>query len=57
MSSQESYLTPEGLENVQFELEHLRSVRRREVAGGLRRAAEVGGTVDNGEYDLSLIHI
>ena len=51
MSSQECYLTPEGLENVQFELEHLRSVRRREVAGGLRRAAEVGGTVDNGEYD------
>ena len=51
MSSQEAYLTPEGLDRVRFELEHLRTVRRREVADGLRSAAEVGGTVDNAEYD------
>ena len=51
MSSQEAYLTPEGLDSVRFELEHLRTVRRRGVADGLRSAAEVGGTVDNAEYD------
>ena len=51
MSSQEAYLTTEGLDRVRFELEHLRTVRRREVADGLRSAAEVGGTVDNAEYD------
>ena len=51
MSSQEAYLTPEGLDSVRFELEHFRTVRRRKVADGLRSAAEVGGTVDNAEYD------
>lgn len=51
MSDQEAYLTPEGAGNVRSELEHLRSVRRREVAEGLRKAAEVGGTVDNAGYD------
>ncbi|MBI4337934.1 MAG: transcription elongation factor GreA [Chloroflexi bacterium] len=47
----ETYLTPEGEQKLREELEHLRTVRSREVADRLRRAAEVGGTVDNAEYD------
>ena len=42
---------PAGLEKVKQELDHLKSVRRREVADELKRASEVGGTVDNAEYD------
>ena len=48
---QETYLTQEGRERLQQELEQLETVRRREVADELKTAAEVGGTVDNAEYD------
>lgn len=51
MAQQQTYLTQEGLQKLQEELEHLRTVRRREVAEQLKKAAEVGGTVDNAEYD------
>lgn len=51
MTSGHSYLTPEGLEKIKQELDHLKSARRREVADELKRASEVGGTVDNAEYD------
>ncbi len=51
MTSGHSYLTPEGLEKVKQELDHLKTSRRREVAEELKRASEVGGTVDNAEYD------
>ena len=51
MTSGQSYLTPEGLTKLQGELDILLTVRRREVAEELKRASEVGGTVDNAEYD------
>ena len=51
--SQETYLTPEGSDRLQKELEYLETARRREVADELKTAAEVGGTVDNAEYDDS----
>lgn len=51
MTSQRSYLTPEGFEKLSKELDQLKTVRRREVADELKRASEVGGTVDNAEYD------
>ena len=51
MTSDQSYLTPEGLTKLQEELDILLTVRRREVAEELKRASEVGGTVDNAEYD------
>lgn len=51
MAQRETYLTPEGLQNLTRELEHLRNVRRQEVAERIRRASETGGTVDNAEYD------
>ena len=51
MTSHESYLTPDGMSKLQKELDTLITVRRREVAEELKRASEIGGTVDNAEYD------
>ena len=51
MAQKEVFLTPEGLEKLKAELEHLRSVRRQQVADQIHRAKELGGTVDNAEYD------
>ncbi len=51
MAAREIHLTPEGLEQLQGELDHLRSVRRKEVARRIHDASETGGTVDNAEYD------
>ena len=45
------YLTREGLEKLQAELEHLRTVRRHEVAGSIQQSRERGGTVSNAEYE------
>ncbi len=45
------YLTREGLEKLQAELEHLRTVRRHEVAGNIQQSRERGGTVSNAEYE------
>jgi len=51
MALEETYLTPHGLHQLEEELENLRSVRRQEVADRIQEAKEVGGTVDNAEYD------
>ncbi|MDY6892776.1 MAG: transcription elongation factor GreA [Chloroflexota bacterium] len=51
MAQKEIFLTPEGLDKLKTELEHLRSVRRQQVAEQIHRAKELGGTVDNAEYD------
>jgi transcription elongation factor GreA len=51
MAGKEVYLTREGLARLQAELDHLRTVRRPEVAEELRRAKEAGGTVNNAEYE------
>ena len=51
MAQRETFLTSEGLANLETELDHLRSVRRQEVAQRIQRAKELGGTVDNAEYD------
>lgn len=53
MAQRPVYLTEEGVKRYKEELEHLRTVRRREVAEALKRAAEVGGTVDNAEYEAA----
>jgi transcription elongation factor GreA len=45
------YVTSEGLRRLEEELEEFRTSRRREVAEYLKRATEVGGTVDNAEYE------
>ncbi len=51
MVRRETLLTPEGLTKLEAELEHLRTVRRQEVAQRIQKAKELGGTVDNAEYD------
>ena len=51
MVSRRTYLTPEGRRNLDKELDHLMTVRRREVAARINRASEAGGTVDNAEYE------
>ncbi|MBI2857488.1 MAG: transcription elongation factor GreA [Chloroflexi bacterium] len=45
------FLTREGMENLQAELEALRTQGRKEVAEKIRRAKEMGGTDNNAEYD------
>ena len=44
-------LTPEGLEKLKQEIEHLSTVKRREVAERIREAREFGDISENAEYD------
>lgn len=45
------FLTAEGKEKLEAELEHLRTVRRREVAQRIRAAKEGGDVTDNADYE------
>ena len=49
--TQPTYLSREGLEKLKAELEHLRTVRRQEVASQIQQSRERGGTVSNAEYE------
>ena len=49
--AQPTYLTPHGLTTLKAELEELRTRRRQAVAERIQKAKEIGGTVDNAEYD------
>ncbi len=54
MSKNEVYITAEGLKKLEEELEHLRSVRRQEVALRLREAIQGGDElIDNAEYEAA----
>ena len=44
-------LTPEGLTKLKAELEHMSTVRRREVAARIKEAREFGDITENAEYD------
>ena len=44
-------LTPEGLASLKAELEHMSTVRRREVAARIKEAREFGDISENAEYD------
>ena len=44
-------LTPEGLADLKAELEHMSTVRRREVAARIKEAREFGDISENAEYD------
>ena len=50
MAQQETYLTLEGLRTLEKELEHLRGVKRQEVAGRIHEAKEIG-ELENAEYE------
>jgi len=45
------YLTPDGLEKLRQELEHLEKVKRKEVAEKLRQAVSQGDLSENAGYD------
>ena len=49
--TQPAYLTKGGLERLKEERENLFTVRRHDVAERIQRAKEMGGTVDNAEYE------
>ena len=51
MPEKEVILTPEGLMNLEKELEYLRSTKRREVADRIKQAIEFGDITDNSEYE------
>src|ERR1700710_3322059 len=44
-------LTPEGLEKLKTEIEHLSTEKRREVAERIKEAREFGDISENSEYD------
>lgn len=51
MTTRETYLTPKAQKRLEEELDHLRRHKRQEVADRIQRSKEVGGTLDNAEYD------
>ncbi|MDD2201795.1 MAG: transcription elongation factor GreA [Firmicutes bacterium] len=51
MSDKEVILTPEGLHNLERELEYLRTTKRREIASRIKQAIEFGDISDNSEYE------
>ncbi|MBA7655363.1 Transcription elongation factor GreA [subsurface metagenome] len=51
MAEKGNFLTPEGLAKLEEELEHLRTVRRQEVAEKIQKAKELRSTVSSPEYE------
>lgn len=51
MADKPVYITPEGKKKLEEELEHLTTVRRREVAEAIRSAKEEGDLSENSAYD------
>jgi len=50
MTDQQSFLTPEKFSELKSELEHLKTVRRKEVAESLEYARSLGDLSENAEY-------
>lgn len=51
MKEKEVILTVAGLKKLEEELEHLKSMRRREIAERIRQAIEFGDISENSEYE------
>lgn len=51
MSSKEVIMTAEGQKKIEDELEHLKTVRRKEVAEKIKAALAFGDISENSEYD------
>jgi transcription elongation factor GreA len=49
--SRQSVITQQGLEKLKEEIEHLSTVKRREVAARIKEAREFGDISENAEYD------
>lgn len=50
MNQKKTYITEEGLKKLHDELQHLKTVRRREVAEAIQFAKEQGDLSENAEY-------
>lgn len=53
MADKKTVLTPEGLEKLEKELQHLKVVRRKEVAQKIKDARGQGDLSENAEYDAA----
>ncbi|MDO4732822.1 MAG: transcription elongation factor GreA [Bacillota bacterium] len=51
MAEQEVLMTIEGLQAMEQDLEHLKTVRRKEVAARIKQAIEFGDISENSEYE------
>jgi transcription elongation factor GreA len=51
MNNQQTFLTPQGYQEREQELHHLRTVRRQEVARRLHQALEEGDILENAELE------
>lgn len=51
MTEKEVFLTPEGLEKLEMELEEAKVVKRKEVADRIKQALAFGDISENAEYD------
>ncbi|MDD4600847.1 Transcription elongation factor GreA [bioreactor metagenome] len=51
MAEKQTILTAEGLKKIEDKLEHLKAVRRREVAERIKQAIEFGDISENSEYE------
>lgn len=51
MAKETIYLTSEGIEKLEKKLEHLKSVRRQEVADRIKSAIALGDLSENSEYE------
>ena len=51
MAEQDVLITIEGLHKMEQELEHLKTVRRKEVAARIKQAIEFGDISENSEYE------
>ena len=51
MSGKEVLLSADGLKKMEEELEHLKTVRRKEVASRIKQAIEFGDISENSEYE------
>lgn len=47
------YLTPEGLQQIRDELEHLKTVKRAEISERLQKAIAHGDISENADYDYA----
>jgi transcription elongation factor GreA len=50
-AEKETILTPEGLRRLEEELEHLKTVRRKEVAERIKQSKAFGDLMENSEYE------
>ena len=48
-----NYLTKEGFQKLQDELDYLRTTKRKEVANRLHEAMEGGELIENAEYEAA----